>query len=369
MLKKLACIGLSLMIVITLSGCGKENKINEYNKDKDSDVFNAIESKQEELKENLKEIEEPAVNIEKNKGETSENSGVNDFITPVVEKEVTHIDEYTIKDKVSQHTNNSIKDMIIDDFNNDGYYEAFVFTARELSEEWIAADLEIWGCVEYPGEIWYINSKGEIKEVTSIPLREHDKAFLEVINIGTQKCIYVIEYTNGGNYTKIWGLEYDGNDISTIFDDRIHLEFNSDGTIYADYQSMDGWYDATTNDFHGRSTKEYYFYIEDNRIKEYGAISISMDKLREFNGAEEIINNITKEGEVITEILYRENNIININAMKEYDNGDKSFSNYTLEYYENQTVKDITSEKNNGETSGIYKKAIKPECATYPTCL
>jgi len=369
MLKKLACIGLSLMIVITLSGCGKENTINEYTKDKDSDVFNDIESKQEELKEHLKDIEEPAVNIEENKDETSENSGVNDFITSVVENEVVHINEYTIKDKVSQQTNNSIKDMIINDFNNDGYCEAFVFTARELSEKLIAADLEMWGCVEYPGEIWYINNKGEIKEVTSIPLREHDKKFLEVINIGKQKCIYAIEHTNGGNYTKIWGIDYDGNDIITIFDDRIHLEFNSDGTIYADYQSMDGYYDAATGWINGRSIKEYYFYIDDNRIKEYGAISISMDKLKEFDGAEEIINNITKDGDVITEILYRENNIININAMKEYDDGDKSFSNYTLKYYENKTVQDITSEKNNGEISGTYKKAIKPECATYPTIL
>jgi len=33
MLKKLACIGLSLMIVLTLSGCGKGNKINEYDKE------------------------------------------------------------------------------------------------------------------------------------------------------------------------------------------------------------------------------------------------------------------------------------------------------------------------------------------------
>jgi len=38
MLKKLVCIGLSLMITITLSGCVKENKIEEY--DKEEDIVN-----------------------------------------------------------------------------------------------------------------------------------------------------------------------------------------------------------------------------------------------------------------------------------------------------------------------------------------
>jgi len=33
MLKKLTCIGLGVMIVVSLSGCGKENKINEYDKE------------------------------------------------------------------------------------------------------------------------------------------------------------------------------------------------------------------------------------------------------------------------------------------------------------------------------------------------
>lgn len=40
MLKKLACIGLSLMITITLSGCGKENKIKEYNKESNANIVN-----------------------------------------------------------------------------------------------------------------------------------------------------------------------------------------------------------------------------------------------------------------------------------------------------------------------------------------
>ena len=40
MLKKLACIGFSVMIMITLSGCKKENNINEYDKESNVNIVN-----------------------------------------------------------------------------------------------------------------------------------------------------------------------------------------------------------------------------------------------------------------------------------------------------------------------------------------
>lgn len=56
MLKKLACIGLSLMIVITLNGCKKEDKINEYDKESNVNIVNAEtdNSKKEALDERNK---------------------------------------------------------------------------------------------------------------------------------------------------------------------------------------------------------------------------------------------------------------------------------------------------------------------------
>jgi len=40
MLKKLTCIGLGAIIAITLSGCNKENKINEYDKESNVNIIN-----------------------------------------------------------------------------------------------------------------------------------------------------------------------------------------------------------------------------------------------------------------------------------------------------------------------------------------
>jgi len=39
MLKKLTCIGLGVMLVVSLSGCGKENKINEYDKENKTQIL------------------------------------------------------------------------------------------------------------------------------------------------------------------------------------------------------------------------------------------------------------------------------------------------------------------------------------------
>ena len=43
MIKKLACIGLSAMMIITLSGCGEEKQINEHDKDVISGDTSSIE--------------------------------------------------------------------------------------------------------------------------------------------------------------------------------------------------------------------------------------------------------------------------------------------------------------------------------------
>jgi len=69
MLKKLACIGFCSMIAFTLSGCGKENTINEYDKE-------------------ISNIEIDNNDIAK---ETMEHSELNDFITSIANDEVVYI--------------------------------------------------------------------------------------------------------------------------------------------------------------------------------------------------------------------------------------------------------------------------------------
>jgi len=49
MLKRLACIGLGMMIAITLGGCGKENKLNEYDKETNVNIASTEIEEHDEL--------------------------------------------------------------------------------------------------------------------------------------------------------------------------------------------------------------------------------------------------------------------------------------------------------------------------------
>ncbi len=68
MLKKLTCIGLGVMIVVSLSGCGKENKINEY--DKGSNV-NIINNEMSLEPDSIKGENEVVKNSDKNQAENN----------------------------------------------------------------------------------------------------------------------------------------------------------------------------------------------------------------------------------------------------------------------------------------------------------
>ena len=43
MLKKMACIGVVLILIVSLTGCNKENKINEYDKENNIQVLESKE--------------------------------------------------------------------------------------------------------------------------------------------------------------------------------------------------------------------------------------------------------------------------------------------------------------------------------------
>jgi len=64
MQKKLARIGLGVMIIIALSGCGKENKINEYDKENEINVLNNIEVVEIERYKNESNIENGELSVD-----------------------------------------------------------------------------------------------------------------------------------------------------------------------------------------------------------------------------------------------------------------------------------------------------------------
>ncbi len=129
----------------------------------------------------------------------------------------------------------------------------------------------------------------------------------------------------------------------------------------------------------GHTYKIYYLYWATGGLKEYGGLKITQQQLLKVQGAQAIIDVITKSGHTVDDIYYRANNIININ----YHSGDKqngNFDNVTLVYKNNTVTPELAYPGQNSSKTesfnennlngfsygGIYKTALVPKIATYP---
>jgi hypothetical protein len=139
------------------------------------------------------------------------------------------------------------------------------------------------------------------------------------------------------------------------------------GTSFFVNDAFDALYTDQDKMFTGHTWKDYYLYcekvndIQKIRFREYGAIEISQKQFLEFEGAQNVIDQIkaTDKKAEIRNILYRGNNIININYIIRVDGG---FSqNYVTVHYDDSKVCNMTF----GE-GGKYEAAIIPKIATYP---
>lgn len=130
----------------------------------------------------------------------------------------------------------------------------------------------------------------------------------------------------------------------------------------------DSAYDYTA-DGSGHTWKKYYLYWDDG-FKEYGAIYISEEDLEKCEGAKDILSQIASKGGIVTNIMYRENGIININ-IEMIDDTYLVNENVTLKLNGNSvslvTVNDYgEDEVQKSSYGGIYLEARYPDIASYP---
>jgi hypothetical protein len=120
--------------------------------------------------------------------------------------------------------------------------------------------------------------------------------------------------------------------------------------------------------------KDYWFFVSNGEIFEYGGIDYPTEEFKKLSGGERIISEIEKDGGVITNILYRENNIININYDKIYDDKpdliyhfNKTYKLY-ISYSGNKTITRLEAIDTDGR--GIYHASYSDysgeDIATYP---
>ena len=264
----------------------------------------------------------------------------------VIEIPVEVSEDGFFKSRLAQYTFKNVEDIAIDDFDNDGKKEAFIFTANARYDKYEERN-------KYNGEVWFVN-EDKVERLTKDEQIIAYKDFIKVISVGNDKIIKVDSHHPTSSISFIWNVK-DGTP-NVILDGKFYLQVNEDGTLYVESSAYDADYDGKI--WTGHTWKPYYFYM-DNGIKEYGAIEIKLEDFLKFDGAKEVIDKIVNNGNEIINILYRKNNIININYFKKANERTYSYGNSTIEYNE-------TSVKIIGGEGGTYKAALLPEVAVYP---
>lgn len=256
---------------------------------------------------------------------------------------------------------NDIIETFYEDFDSDGDYELLAFTGN-LNDDGILDK----------SKVWYVDKNG-VKLLSNrggLGIVYHSEYAPAMI---TQKDNILIQYQykwgNGNVKTTIFTLK---NGSPYVYDYDGYLDNTSNGYIL-EHEAYDGVITKEKFEkslFSGtvRTTKKYWYYwdTDENCLKEYGAIPISQEQFLEFNGAENILNSITT-GDIYN-ILYRDNGIINVNIIEEFDGWQKNdsyhISHLVVQYNENSVWIANNIRTQIGE--GLYLEALVPDNAVYP---
>lgn len=228
---------------------------------------------------------------------------------------------------------------VVDDFDNDGSYEAFAFEGKTFSD----------GIGGY-GNILYAASE-EITVARDDAV--YDDMFVFEVGDGTKYlCLRV---TGAHNKNLIYGVK-DGLPEQTVLSD-----IGEDFTILSDdeFTLIHSAFDGISLGG-GHTLKPYYFYY-DNGFREYGATEISVEEFREYVHSSDYLSYIDEKDGEIQSILRRSNHMIHINYRCEIPEAlQPVWQNYNLTFSEQDGTLTLVE-----ENIGIYLPAMVPEIAVY----
>ncbi len=218
-----------------------------------------------------------------------------------------------LAEKIQSQTKEPMLKQFYEDYDGDGIHEMFAVTGAEPaqgpSQIWFASAGEDAVCLMDSEDDMVFNDDGGICEIDS-----GRKLFL--INCGTtgsvyfSKCYYVQsnrvhEVQTGENL-----LEHDQGADFKVFVDAY------------DRMSIDG-------SMSGHTRKAYYLKWTGSGFEEYPAEKISIDELRRYDGAEDVLRQISELDYEVSDIYLRGNGIINVNVVQDFDAG-TIYENITL---------------------------------------
>ncbi len=231
-----------------------------------------------------------------------------------------------------EKNNDQVLNFLYSDYNRDGRHEAFVLTTGN----------------KYV--LWYISPDDfeQVREFNEI--RERETGILSFV---TKEYVSVTEEKAEQPVSYVFSVDNRNRVLETGLSGGGHIYRNLNRDIQFD----------VIDEKQGTTGTYYLYYSMDEGFKEFGAIPISREQFLEFDGAQEVLEELDDtygESGVEYEFLYRTNSVIQINM--EWKNGSKMEQRHlTLSYDERGTVS--TSES---VEPGKIEFAHFLEIATYP---
>ena len=241
---------------------------------------------------------------------------------------------------LKQKTSGEILSFDYYDYDADGTSEVFAFVGTGESHDFDAV----------MGELRFVNNNGaqKVAEKSGYLIAN------QIYTFGTHKFVILSEWYQTGDLAYIYGVKNGKPYKSDI--SKHGGEFTQTDNI--NFTMVHSTYDAVFMDGIeiGHTWKEYYFYWDESSesFKEYGGIKITETQLLKCGGAQSIIDEIKSSGNIIGDIFYRANNIINVNYS--YDGNNLN----AVLLLENGAVTQKYIQE------GVYSAALIPDVAVYP---
>lgn len=252
--------------------------------------------------------------------------------------------EQALKDKLLAEAEGQIIQFVCQDFENTGSYQAFALIGEQTAEN----------SGIYSGTVWYVSDK-QVRQIGD----DNFYTDLTARPVGAMTLVTTDRFFGNTTISCIYGVR-DGDGYEDPISGQISgLNQLEDET----FTIVQDTYDANM-DGSGHTWKTYWLYWDDG-FHEYGGIEIAPADLEKLDGAASVLEQIDQVKGKIVNILYRGNQVININYQtpwERYDEMDYSNNNYINLKYDNGTVTALPSDDNRG----IYQEALIPSIAVYP---
>lgn len=237
--------------------------------------------------------------------------------------------------------NEEVENFIYDDYNKDGIHEAFVLTKEENYHK-----------------LWYLHSKE--CQIICDRLENLEQLETDILTFPTKDYLLLQQTEGGKKNTLVYSIDNDNQVQEADISHKGYISMTPSGEIW-----LQTYRESEKEDRASLEVQTYYLsYAYDEGFREYGAIPIGKEQFLEFDGAQEILDDISEkypEYKLEYSFLYRANHYININITLLKD-GMIEYRNLTLNY-DDSSVTRASEDLAVGKTEVAYMLDI----ATFPT--